>query len=81
MVPDAAYIADEDAGIRGCQTSLPFWPRWSPKAIGQRTREEACRAEEQDGGEKLTPIKGQWEDQYKLKGMETLKHEVSMSRR
>lgn len=53
MVSDAAHIADEDAGIRGCQTSLPFWPRWSPKAIGQSTGEEAYRAGKQDRDEKL----------------------------
>jgi len=41
MVPDAAHIADEDAGIRGCQTPLPFWPGGSPKAIGKSTGEEA----------------------------------------
>lgn len=50
MVPDAAHIADEDAGIRGCQTPLPFWPGGSPKAIGKSTGEEACRTGETGWG-------------------------------
>lgn len=41
VVPNAADIADEDAGIRGRKAALPFWPRWPPKTIGQSTREEA----------------------------------------
>lgn len=61
MVPDATHVADEDAGIRGCQTSFPFWPGWSPKAIGKSTREEACRTGKQDGDEKLAQIKEQWD--------------------
>lgn len=69
MVPDAAHIADEDAGIRGCQTSLPFWPRWPPKAVGQSTREEACRAGEtewrQETGSDQRPM-GRLNDAPKL---------------
>lgn len=67
MVPNTAHIADEDAGIRGCQISLPFWPGWSPKAIGQSTGEETCRAGEQDGDEKLAQrTMGRLNDTHKL---------------